>query len=239
MKSQNRTIASSVLHVLKQSLRPLLVGAALLGAQFVTATPTLAQDSTVTKAKNASGYFGATVKLSATLQRSKDKAYLSGLSLTFKIDVVAVGAPSTDTAGKATLDYKIEDTLTTGDHVFTAEFAGDTANKASMGTAKLTTVLTHVQLNTFHGAQKAGGTIPLKARLTRRPDKKLLANKTVHWLLAGNLIGSAMTNSDGIAELDYKIPANTAPGVYQMSLVFDGDSQYAAETNATSTLKVN
>ena len=87
MKSQNRTIASSVLHVLKQSLRPLLVGAALLGAQFVTATPTLAQDSTVTKAKNASGYFGATVKLSATLQRSKDKAYLSGLSLTFKIDV--------------------------------------------------------------------------------------------------------------------------------------------------------
>ncbi|MGL4669016.1 MAG: hypothetical protein ACRCVG_00260 [Methanobacteriaceae archaeon] len=54
-------------------------------------------------------------------------------------------------------------------------------------------------------------------------NNNILVNKKVNFYVNGKLIGSAKTNSKGLATLKYKIPSVAK---YTIKTIFDGDSQY-------------
>ncbi len=81
-----------------------------------------------------------------------------------------------------------------------------------------------------------GQTVNLQARLIDAYQKIPLANKNVTFSKGNIILGSAITNSDGVASLYYRILL--APGSYTILASFAGDFPYASCSN-TGMLNVN
>ncbi|MDZ4210765.1 MAG: Ig-like domain repeat protein, partial [Methylotenera sp.] len=79
-----------------------------------------------------------------------------------------------------------------------------------------------------------GQTVNLEATLTNQ-DGTPLAGKTIDFTVNGTSVGSALTDDNGIATLNYII--TLIPGTYTINATFNGDGGYTA-TDATSTLTV-
>jgi hypothetical protein len=68
-----------------------------------------------------------------------------------------------------------------------------------------------------------GSIINLQASLLRASDSSPIANKTVRFLVDGNPVGSAVTNTAGVATLPWTV---TLRGMREYQVVFEGDSEY-------------
>ena len=90
----------------------------------ITKAPTLLVQPSV------SGKVGATINITATLKRSNGEL-LSGKTLHFQVDGVAVGDGVTDAAGVATLSYTITAGTTLGKHPMIVSFTEDDLNLSS------------------------------------------------------------------------------------------------------------
>ncbi len=220
------------------------IGATFAGNRLYLAatgagTLTINPDGATLAASNASAYLGATTKIRASLINSLDKSPLSSESLSLSLDGSVIGEITTDTLGKATLNYFVDEPLAIGIHVLAIDFAGDTNTLPAHWQGKLTVLRTSTKLGSFHATTNAGATIPFKVRLTRTTDKKSLANQTVHFVIGGVEIGSAITNSSGIAQLNYATPLDMAAGDYPVTLSFSGDTNYLPISNSLSVLTIN
>jgi predicted outer membrane repeat protein len=93
---------------------------------------------------------------------------------------------------------------------------------------------TTITVNPINGYK--GDKINLTANLTDIPSNVPLSGKTVQFSVNGNIVGTTVTDNNGIATLPYTIIQNT--GIYTILAEFTGDTTYAATSN-TNTLKVS
>ena len=179
-----------------------------------------------------SGLNGKTINLIATLTDS-DSNPVSGASVQFSVNGTIIGSVNTDTNGIATLSYTI--TQTSGTYTILANYFGNNTYAASSNTNKLNvnSTPTNVIVNALTGNK--GETVNLTATLTDTVHQLVMSGEIIKFLINGNLVGSAVTNSNGIATLPYTITQNG--GYYFIDALFAGDNIYNSSTGS-ATLKV-
>ena len=179
-----------------------------------------------------SGLNGKTVNLKAKLTDS-DGNTVTGASVQFSVNGTIIGSVNTDTNGIATLPYII--TQTSGTYTILANYLGNNTYIASSNTnnLKVTPTPTSTVMNALIGNK--GETVNLTATLTDTVHQLAISGETVKFLINGKLIGTAVTNSNGIAILPYTITQNG--GYYYIDALFAGDNVYSSSTGG-ATLQV-
>lgn len=221
------------------------VGAHVLTAEFAgdndhslstgTGTLTITKSETKTVANAVAGKIGDTKNLSATLKRKSDSAALTLKTLTFKVNGTSVGTANTDANGKATLSYKIDESLGTGAQSITVEYAGGDFYNASSGTATLTVSKADSAVSVASVSPRyIGDTKSLTATLTRKSDKLALSGRTLTFKIDGTSIGSAITDANGKATLSYKIDESFGLGAHSLTVEFSGDANYNSSAGSTT-----
>ena len=182
-----------------------------------------------------SGTAGKTVTLSARLKAGVTN--LSGRTVSFTVDGVAVGSAVTNPSGSANLAYALPAGMTAGSHALGGSFAGDATYAASTGAATLTVASpkTATALTVAGVSGAAGQTVTLSARL--KAGVTNLSGRTVSFTVDGTAVGSAVTNPSGFASLSYTLPAAASVGSHTVGTAFAGDAAYAA-SSGTGTLTV-
>ena len=187
--------------------------------------------TTSMEVNNVSTYNGKTVGLNASLIDQNGDP-VTDKNITFKINGTDIGTVSTNDEGFATLNYTV--TQTGGNYSISADFAGDYTYVASTGTGnlKVNVINTHIavsNVSTFNG-----NVVNLTAKLTGTDGP--VAGKNITFKVNGASVGSASTDENGIATLNYTV--TQTEGNYNLTADFAGDYVYVASTN-TGNLKVN
>ena len=71
-----------------------------------------------------------------------------------------------------------------------------------------------------------GDTVPLKGTLKSKAEGKPISGKTLSFKVAGKDVGTATTDAQGEARLDYKVPNDPPPGATPMQVRFPGDEEW-------------
>ena len=205
---------------------------AMVDAQTVTTNVNINKISTTIKVNPVSGLKGKTVNLTATLTDS-DGNPVRDASVQFSVNGTIIGSVNTDNNGIATLPYTI--TQTSGTYTILTNYLGNNIYTTSSNTNKLQ--VTHTPTSTVINALigNKGETVNLTATLTDTVHHQTISGETIKFLINGNLVGSAVTNSNGIAILPYTITENG--GSYYIDAIFAGDNVYNSSTGG-ATLKV-
>ena len=176
-------------------------------------------------------YYNGQANLTATLLDSNNVP-LANQQVIFYVDGVYVGNSTTNASGIATLVYTT--TQNVGNHTIFAEYMGNSVYVSNTSTSNLTIKLipSQIILGTTTGLK--GSTTNLSATLTYSNNKTLVGQQ-VKFYVNGVYVGTATTNTNGVATLSYKLSLNA--GNYNILSQFTGTSQYAT-CNATSTLKI-
>ena len=178
-----------------------------------------------------SNFAGQSVTLVAKITDNKDKL-IDGGNVTFNIGIApTVTVPVvngyaeyylTIPLGTSPLPYTISANYT-GTTKYTSSAASQylIVTPASQG---YTGITVYPPIN---GTQ--GQTVNLIARLTDVYNNLPLANKNVAFSINGNNVGSAITDSNGVANKSYTILL--APGSYTITASFAADSPYSGSSN--------
>ena len=185
----------------------------------------------------ATGGVGENVLLRALLRRRPDLKSVAGKTLTFSVDGNVAGTAITDANGLAHFRYLIPQSALPGSQVIRVDWAGDASYSASTQTAALT-IKYRTGFNLANAIGTAGQTVVLRSHLRRRPDLHGLIGKTVTFKVAGSIVGTAVTNSIGMAILNYTIPLATTTGVKSLTVEWAGDGD-SFPANQTGILTVN
>ncbi len=176
---------------------------------------------------NVSGLVGQKKNLTARLRRSDTNAAIAGETVTFKVDGNVVGSDVTNATGHASFSYTLPESL--GDHVLTAEFAGDANYAATSANGTLTVNFADTVISVTDKTAQAGDTINLIANLNRVGDGGV-AGRTLVFTVNGQQVGTAVTNAGGKAVLAYTLPL--AVGSKTIGVSFVGDSFYGASSGS-------
>lgn len=187
---------------------------------------------------DVSGFYGKTIGFSARLRRNTDETGLPNQTITFRLDGAVIGTAVTNSQGRADFSVKPEESLSPGAHALRADFAGSALYNASKGTAVLTVNQTPTYIAVASLSGKRGATVNLVAKLKRSTDSKGAAGRSVAFAVDGVAVGTATTDSAGVATLAYVIPANAALGAHALEGSFAGDAYYAPATSSGATLTV-
>ncbi len=204
-----------------------------------SATLTLTKADTTLTTSTFSGRPGDKKSLTATLKRNSDGAVVSTKTLTFKVDGTKIGTADTDGTGVATLSYKILEAFSIGAHTLTVEFAGDGNHNASSGTGALNINQAPVKITQSNVVGNLGKAVKLSATLKRYTDNTAMSGKTLRFQVDGADVGTATTNSSGIATLNYTIPATFTTGAHTLAVYFDGSTFYQSGSVTSAVLTVN
>jgi predicted outer membrane repeat protein len=180
-----------------------------------------------------SGFKGDKINLTANLNDTHGNVPVSGKTVRFSVNGNVVGITVTDSNGIATLPYTIQEN--SGIYTILAEFTGDTTYTASSNTNTLTVTSTPtaIVVNPISGYK--GEVANLTANLTDTHGNVPVSGKTVRFSVNGNVVGTNVTDSNGIATLPYTIQENS--GIYTILAEFTGDTTYATSSN-TNTINV-
>lgn len=195
---------------------------------FIT-TPTL-----VTVAPK-SGYYNNSVQLSANLTDTIHDIPISGRNITFSVNGATVGTALTNSLGTAVFTIN-PITLVPGTYVILAQFAGDLGYESSNGNENLIVNSTPTSLTAQAKTAYYNTTVALTATLRDAIKNAVMFNKTVNFKVNNVLVGSAVTNAQGIATFNYV--AAIMPGTYQILAEFDATNEYNF-SNGTNNLNVN
>jgi hypothetical protein len=83
-----------------------------------------------------------------------------------------------------------------------------------------------------------GSTVPLEAELTDAADSTPIPDTSVDFFADGVQVGSATTDSFGVATFDYTIPNGTSLGEHTFHAEFGGDGSYIDALSDPGTLTV-
>ena len=194
---------------------------------ILTVTPAV----TALAAADAAGSIGGTVSLAVTLTRATDGAGVVGRSVSFAVDGTAVGSAATAAGGVAMLAYMIPAATPVGPHSIGATFAGDALYGSSSGAGTLTVDGSGLPATYLTVPNRAGygpsQSVPLGATLKRVSDDAVVTGKAITFRIDGSGVGSATTNSSGIALVYWTTPA-TFSGTHEIRAEFAGDAGYLA-----------
>jgi hypothetical protein len=187
--------------------------------------------------QNVSGALGQTLPLTATLRRASDGVVLYGGTLSFKVNGALVGTAVTSASGVATCSYKIPDALGIGGKPLTVEFAGTDLYGASSGTGTITVTKANTSVTVPAVTGVNGQTVALKATLKRTTDGVVLYGGSLIFQVDGVLVGTATTDSTGVAGLNYTVPSAMSLGTHTITVTFAGTTRHNASTG-TGALNV-
>jgi len=171
--------------------------------------------------------YNDTVQFNATVKDLGNNS-VSGINIIFYINGSYVGSGVTDSNGIASINYTIP---STGNYTLVAGFSGN-ANYSALNSSVVYFEARKLNTNTTVAAGVAGSVgeiINLTATL-KDENGFLLVGKNVSFYVNGIFNGTAITGSNGVAVLAYKIPA---VGTYYYTAYFPGDGNY---TSSNSTL---
>ena len=181
-----------------------------------------------------SGSVGQTVTLNANLTNDQTGANVSGETLDFQVDGVDLGTATTDGSGNASLSYAIGE-IGAGGHTIAVYFAGDSNYNPGSGSNTLTVSQAGSSTFTYNRSGTIGSSTTLYAYVYRTADNANIVGRTVSFTVDGTAIGSAVTDSSGLAALTYNLPASLSRGTHTIASAFAGDSDYNA-SSSTGTL---
>jgi hypothetical protein len=160
---------------------------------------------------------------------------ITGQDISFYVDGMFI-ANVTSIEGEANVTY-----LVTQDPVsvlpVTGEYAGIGEYSIVLKNGALLIPKTPTNINIDIAKNfKVGQNTVLKSRLTDK-DGNPIANATVDFYVNGKKVGSAITDSNGIAKLNYTVKKS---GNYNITAKYSGDSTYLSSnaTNKTTVFKI-
>ena len=184
--------------------------------------------------------FGGPATLSATLTSSATSQGIAGETVDFTLDGTSVGSATTNSSGVATLTgVATTDTAGTNSGVVVASFAGDSENAASSGTGDLTVAQADTTIGSVSGSASFGGTATLVATLTSNVTSQAISGETVNFTLDDTSVGSATTNSSGVATLGNVATTDPVGSSGAIVASFAGDTNFSAAPNGTGNLTVS
>ena len=206
------------------------------GNLVVTAAPTALSSVA------GSATFGGTATLTATLTSTATNQGIAGQTVNFTLDGTSVGPAVTDSNGVATLTgVATTDSAGTTTGNVVASYAGDGAHQAAANAAgNLVVSPAGTTLGAVSGTASFGGPATLVATLTSAVTGQGIADQTVAFTLDGNTVGTAVTNSSGVATFSGATSTDavgTTPGAVVAS--YGGTSNFLAAANATGDLVVS
>ncbi|WP_407382015.1 Ig-like domain-containing protein [Methanobrevibacter sp.] len=145
---------------------------------------------------------------------------VSNKNIEFLIDENRFSA-LTDSNGIASFAYTPSKA---GKYDVLSSFGGDNIYGAVNVTSSLTAVETPIQLTINPITAENGEKINLTATLTSSIENTSLSNKTVNFNVDGDFVGSAISNDEGIAALEYSVSKTGGNYVYSAS-INDTDNQ--------------
>jgi hypothetical protein len=208
-----------------------------------SATGNLVVSTNSTTLGNVAGTasFGGKATLSATLTNATTGTEITGETINFSLDGVAVGSAVTNSSGIASLTgVASSDAVGTDTNGVVANFAGDSSNSAAANASgNLVVSQAGTTLNDVSGTAAVGGTATLTATLSSSVTSQPVANEIITFTLDGKSVGTATTNSNGVATLT-GVTTTDATGTDSGGVVatFAGDTNFAT-TNATGNLTVS
>jgi hypothetical protein len=206
----------------------------------VEVVPPASPFDTTTTTIAATGTFGQTVALKGTLTQAT--VPLSSRSLSFTVDAISAGSATTNSTGAATLNFVIPESLGVGAKTITATYAGNTYFNGSNGTNTLTVSKGNTTLTVpakSVNINGSGGTVTLEATLKRSTGSAPLSGKTVEFKVDSVSIGTATTDSSGLASKVHTVAPGTSTGSHPTNASFAGDVLYNSSTkNSTLTVKI-
>ncbi len=210
----------------------------LANHQSFTPNQTIPQDGTNVGSISGTATQGDTATLTATLTSTSTGQGLSGATVSFTLDGAFAGIAVTNSSGVATLSgVTASNAVGTDTGGVVASFNGNINYEPSYGSGDLTVTQAATSLGSVSGTA-TGGVATLTATLTSAVTNDGIANETVSFTLDGTSIGTAVTDSSGIATLA-NISTSDSTGTYTGAVVanFSGDTNYSA-SNGTGTLTV-
>jgi hypothetical protein len=197
--------------------------------------------STALASVSGTASFGGTATLTATLTSSVTSAAIPGATVSFTLDGAAVGTAVTDSSGVATLTG-VPTTQVVGndDNGVVATFAAIGTYAGTTGTGTLVVSQAPTTLSDVSGTSQFGGTATLVATLDSTVTNGPIAGQTVQFTLSGTSVGSAVTNSSGVATVT-GVTANDAPGTITGAVVanYSGSTSYQAPPEGTGNLVIS
>lgn len=154
----------------------------------------------------------------------------------------AAGDAIADVDGIATLDFVIPDNIGSGQKNATTVFDGDSNHTGFNRTVMSPTVLkTRSWIDIFNAQGAYGQPITLKARLWRIHDGANIVGRSVTLTVEGDpaFSATAVTDANGIATVDYTIPASLGTSGKNVTASFAGDAAYPLFTRTAGVLTVN
>jgi hypothetical protein len=192
----------------------------------------VSQAGTTLTSISGNAVVGGTATLTAMLTSSVTGLGIAGATVSFTLKGSTAGTATTNVNGVATLTgVATSDPVGNYTGVVAASFAGNTNFTSSNGTGNLTVSSAGSTLASVSGTASFGGTATLKATLTS--GGTALSGKTVSFILDSKLVGTATTDSTGVATLSGVAttePAGTHTGAVVAS--FAGDTSFGASTGA-------
>ena len=190
------------------------------------------RDSSTLSAVSGTASVGGTATLTATLTSSSGSG-ISGAAVFFTLDGAFAGVATTDSSGVATLSgVSTSDSAGTDTGGVVSYYAGSIRNKTSIASGDITVSEPATSVGAISGTATFGGTATLSATLTSSLTGAGISGETVDFTLGGTSVGSATTNSSGVATLTgvaTTYTAGTNSGVVGAS--FAGDSENAASSS--------
>jgi hypothetical protein len=184
--------------------------------------------------------FGGTATLVATLDSASTNLPLSGQTVSFTLSGTAVGTAVTNSSGVATLsDVLATDAAGTIPGAVVATFAPSGNNAGSTGTGSLVISKASTALSGVAGSAAFGGTATLTATLKSTVTGLGIQSEQVQFTLNGVSVGSALTNSSGVATLTgVATSAGVGTDTGAVGATFGGEANYFAAPDATGDLVV-
>jgi hypothetical protein len=213
-----------------------------VAAANATGDLVVSQAGTTLGSVSGAAPFGGPATLNATLTSTATNAVVSGQTVTFSLNGKVVGTASTNTGGVASLTgVATSAALGTDAGAVVASFTGSPDYAASSNaTGNLVVSQAATTLSSVSGAAEFGGTATLFATLTTSTANAVIAGETVSFTLNGTPVGTAVTDSNGIATLK-GVATSAGLGTDAGAVVasFAGDSNYVAAPNGTGDLTVS
>ncbi|QEH32219.1 Bacterial Ig-like domain (group 1) [Aquisphaera giovannonii] len=207
---------------------------------YVPINLTVPQSSTTITDVSAAADFGGTATLTAKLATASGSP-LSGQDVSFLLDGAFVGTAVTDDTGVATLSgVPTSDAVGTTSNAVVASFAGARGDRPAASAGDLVVSQAATALGAVSGTGTFGGTASLTATLTSGQANDPVVGQTVSFAVSGTNVGTAVTNSSGVATLagvTTSLPVGTNTGAVTAS--FAGGGNYAAATSATGNVVIS
>lgn len=182
---------------------------------------------TVVIVNNAEAYRGDTVTLRAVVLRADTWSSLVGVPVHFAVDGEYIGYAIADSWG-AEISYQVRPDMEPGEHVIEAFFAGEGWFNPNYGQGTLRVYekwQTFVEV--FNSWGKQGDVVPVGARLVRANGAPI-EGAWLEFFIDGELIGSGVTDAEGLVTGRYGIPPNSVPGEHPIEVFFDGNETHFA-----------